>query len=368
MLSVAFATSTGSIDTRRVEFDTTGATFSPRIELDTATYPLATATWVTDTGDTYTGATPTIDFVASGAHTVSLSVSPRAALQVINLGYGADDGGDTSTVIPELFVVHPAQLVSAIRNLDLYQSTLLGLAFSRTAIASVDLRGFTALRRIENFNDDGDPTVGALRALWVSGCSSLQRLCVERAYLDGNDEAGWTAFDLTGCAALEDLRGAYALPTGIIFPETCQYLWHVCIRENPNLGPGSIPWAGMPVLTQLLINGTGQTGAIDLSMLPENAMIWFGGNPGIASILLPPRVGILLLYGCGLSQALVDSVLAALVAQDHPAGWSGWEIDLSSNAVPSAQGIADAATLLASTWPVPANEWGYHTVTVDTAA
>lgn len=365
MLSAAFAASSGSVETRRVEFDATGATFSPRLELDTATFPLATATWVTDTDVTYTGATPTINFGAAGAHTVSLSVWPRAALQVINLGYAADDGGETSTVIPTLFVAHAAQSVSSIRNLDLYRDTLLGFAFSRTPIASVDLRNFTALRRIENYNSDGDPNEGVLRALWVSGCSALQRLCVERAYLDGNGEAGWTTLDLTGCDELEDLRGAYALPTGITFPATRQNLWHVCIRENPNLGPGSIPWASMPLLRELLINNTGQTGSIDLSMLPANSMIWLGVNPGITSIALPPLVAIILLYSCSLTQAQVDAVLAALVAQYHPAGWGGWEIDVSSNAVPSAQGIADAATLLASALPVPADEWGYHIVTID---
>jgi hypothetical protein len=52
----------------------------------------------------------------------------------------------------------------------------------------------------------------------------LRRACYE--------ENSLTALDISGCTALEDLRGALNKYTTVIFSNSTEEFWHICVRDN----------------------------------------------------------------------------------------------------------------------------------------
>ena len=114
-------------------------------------------------------------------------------------------------------------------------------------MTELDLRELTALKFVELFQCQN------LATLRLGSHPVLERLCVEDCNLD--------SLDLSGCAALEDLRGALNNYTSINWGSIGQSLWHICIRDNPQITVNIPDLTQFPVLRELLIWNTNQTGA-----------------------------------------------------------------------------------------------------------
>lgn len=319
-------------------FTTSGASFAPRIEVSGTPEIL----WTFSDGSTSNSMTPSVSFGSAGSREHTLTVTPWSALVGINLGYGADDGG--SEDIP----IHPAQDVTAIDGLEYVQDTLQYLCGSRTPITTLDLSGFTALHTVEFFQ-------GSLTSINVSGCTALRRICLE--------ECNIPTLDLTGLSALEDLRYAVNGATGLTLPATAPGLWHICIRDNPNIGIS--PVFRYPAIRDLYVWNCGLSGACAIEATAVHQILIYD-NP-ITSIDLSACGFMadldLWAQGCSLSQGAVDAILQAVDA----GGVTSGSVNLSggSNSAPSTMVAVDS--LRAKGLAVTINAIPTHAVTFNAA-
>ena len=107
------------------------------------------------------------------------------------------------------------------QNLALAKNSLQYLCASYNPLTELDLRGFTALRFVELLYCSN------LATLWLDTHPVLERLCVEDCNL------GFV--DLSGSAALKDLRSASNNYSSINWGTTGAALWHICVRSNPQI-------------------------------------------------------------------------------------------------------------------------------------
>jgi hypothetical protein len=343
-----------------VRITTTGATFSPSVEL--AAGSTATVSWHVEGGATVTGLNPRISFGKAATRRVRMTVEDSGAdaldeVSTFNLGFDHFDDGGTYNMGARYDKT--AQGVRLVENI----SRLTGLrrfAAAHTALAgSLDFTGCSQLEYIECIESD-------VQSVDLTGCTSLIRLVVEKTNL--------TTLDLNPVAAnLRDLRGAVQRSgkltlTPLNAPMAAIY--HFCVRDQVVINHPTA--ALLPVVQERWDWNTGQSGALtsrssvvrslltsfnyyttaDLTdQFPAGRRAEFDVSHGTLTSLV--------LAGCDglgsidardnqLSQAGVDAVLAEVDS------WAtgGGTLGIQANAVPSAAGFNHARALTRRGWTV----------------
>ena len=328
-----------------INIESYGAVFAPVIEV----VGNPAVEWVFDDSTTSTSATPVKDYGSTGSRHNYLKVTPWSALIGINAGYDAADGGYGG------FDMVDNQNVLGFQNLSLAKSSLQYLCASYNPITKLDLRELTALKFVELFHCQ------FLDTLTLGSLPVLERLCFEDCDLD--------TLDLSGCTALEDLRGALNNYTSINWGSIGQPLWHLCIRDNPQLKVNIPALTQFPLLRELLNWNTNQTGAFvchssviesiesyknhytsaDISGCTSLVKFSLSGSQltsldlGTANYLTDVQ-----LKECGLTESQVDYVLNTL----DGAGLFNGNLDLSVNTAPSADGLVHLNNLKERGWTI----------------
>lgn len=326
-----------------------GATLEPLLGLDVG----AQVDWVRGDGEASSERAPAWAFgsVAQRVHRLRAS---WAGLRSLNLGYDAGDGG--STEIP----LHPVQNVSAIVGLQ-NATALEYLTVNGNPITELDVGDLPALHTVECYRCE------QLAVANVQGSTLLRRVCLE--------ECDLLEMDVRGLPLLEDLRGALNRVGPVYLDPAYEHLWHICIRGNPTLSlPGGTDFTAFPALMDLWLYLCGSlTGTLrappngalrSLRIEGDNFSVvdltnaFPAGRNGQALLNSNPLTGLVLagcpglaelnVSGCGLTQALVDYVLATMDGFNT----SGGTLDVSGNAAPSATGAAHLAALQARGWTV----------------
>ena len=328
------------------QFVTTGSDFSADVRCGSE--PSAFA-WLWSNGASGTSRpVASVSFGSAGARMQGLLCSPSSAVESINLGFDAADGGGTTPLEHRA-----AQNVAAVR----FPYPLTGLrwwASSYNPITNtLDFSGFSRLEAIECF--DCQP----LRHVVVTNLPTLARVCFEDCDL--------RELDLSGNAALGDVRGALNAFTNIVTGRgTGPAIWHWCTRDNPQLTQSFqedhtnffalreyFIWndnqsgALAPVsrvLNSLLASGNHFTSA-DLSNQPELQSVDLSYN-ALTNLVAAhsPAIVSLDAHGTRLPAAALDALLAALDAGSPHLS----NLNLSQNAQPpTTNGLAHADILAA---------------------
>ena len=211
--ATGFATSTGA--THTVRFRTLGDLFSPELAINDGTFESLLWTW--SDGTAGTDLNPAKDFGSAAERLQSLSVQPAEALSVLNLGFDASDGGETT---PLSF--RGPQNVSAVY----FPAPPTGLRYFAASYNpltnTLDFTGCTNLEAVECFQ------ASALRHVVLADLPNLKRVCFEDADLQ--------ELDLSGNPALADVRGALNNFAEILVARgTGPAVRHWCTRDNPQL-------------------------------------------------------------------------------------------------------------------------------------
>ena len=225
-----------------IEFTTEGSSFAPVIIVTGN----PTIRWVWADGTTSSSPTPNKDYGSPGRRLNRLYVTPWSAVQRINIGYDAGDGG--SYEIENV----PDQHVSAVRGLHHVAPYLAQWCSSYNQITSLDFRNFTNLDTIECFLSYG------LRTVNLTNTPKLRRACFEDCDLE--------SLDLSSSPNLEDLRAAGNDLSTLNFGNIGAHVWHICMPVNPNLNNRTI-FADMtlfPNIAELFIWDDNQTGPLRL--------------------------------------------------------------------------------------------------------
>lgn len=340
------------VPTDVINIHSNGAVFAPLIEVAGTPY----VKWFFDDSTTSTSTTPVKDYGSTGSRNNYLKVTPWSALTGINVGYDASDGGYGD------FAIISGQNVLGFKNLALAKNSLQYLCASYNLMTELDLRELSALKFVELYKCKNLDTIR------FGTHPVLERLCVEDCDLD--------TLDLSGCAALEDLRGALNNYTSINWGSIGQSLWHICIRDNPQIKVNLPVLTQFPLLRELFNWNTDQTGALvchssviqmidsynnhysnaDISGCSSLTKLSLSGSKlssldiGTADYLTTVK-----LKNCSLTQPQVDYVLHIL----DGAGLSNGTLHLSGNAEPSAYGLVHLDNLRGRGWTIdisPATE------------
>ena len=328
-----------------INIQSTGSVFAPVIEV--TGNPVIE--WIFDDLTTSSSATPVKEYGSTGSRRNYLKVTPWSALVGINVGYDAADGGYGD------FAMVRNQFVEKFDNLSLVKDNLEYLCANYNLLAELDLRGFSAIKFIELYR------CHRLKKLSLDSHPVLERLCVENCDLDG--------LDLSGCTGLEDLRAAQNTYASINWGSIGQSLWHICIRDNPQMTVNIPDLTQFPVLRELYIWNTNQTGAlicnnpvireiivynnhytsVDLEGCTGLRILFLSGNP-LTSINLGTADALsnVTLNRCGLNQMQIDYVLQTLDAN----GLSNGLLDLTLNEEPSLFGKVCLRNLINKGWKV----------------
>ncbi len=345
-----------------IEFRTTGATFSPLIEVAEG----ATIEWIAPDGLTSNVANPTFNFGSEATRYTRLRVTPWSALTMVNIGYGADDGG------PAWIPLHPTQPVTRVSRLSLATSLRVFAARS-CPLSELDVTGCSSVEYWELY------TVGSLQHLTgLETCSGTKRLVVEgSSLLDPK-------LDLSRMPELEDLRARS--PSGVPLidwgdPATGPgpHVWHICSGYHV-MDMSTRDFSRFPALTEFWVPRAHMAGTLaftaanavlDSVDASENdfdtlnvagafsagrsAAVNLASNPLLTSVDVSgcPGLAFLTLTGAALPQAVTDDILVTM----NGYGTSGGAIDLSggTSAAPSAVGLAAKASLEGRGWTVTVN-------------
>lgn len=334
-----------------ITFHTAGATFAPVLTLSTA----ATVLWTLPGGATSASLTPTVSWGTPAARTVTLTVTPWSALQRLNLGYDAGDGGS------QLIELVASCDVTAIEGLELVKDTLAQLCVSNNVrLTRLDLTDFRALDTIECYY------CSTLQHVRLANTNALKRLCFENNDL--------REFDISACTAAEDVRGALNAYNGATFGGIGAEVWHICLQTNAIHAPMP-PMTQFPKLRELFLWSCQQTGKLDLATTRTDSVLssvlvygnhytsadftgrFLSGQPAGMIDLGDNDLTALTLTGCmtinnlnannnNLDAAAVDGILAQLVAS----GVRNGTVNLTLNAGPTEVGVGHIATLRGRGW------------------
>lgn len=306
-----------------VGFTVKGVSLRPEIEL--APGSTAQCYWTLSDNKVFaTGLTPSVDFEVYAEQEVRLfvtdgGVSAFDQVTVLNLGY--DNLEDPGIYGPGAAYNHPPQPVTAITNLQALTGLTMFMA-AHSTLDTIDFSGMADLLFIECFHAE-------IQAVDLTGCTSLQRLCLEScrvSYLDLNPVAA-TLLDLRG-AVQRYVGGTLDLePMGAELPN----LYHYCVRDQ------------------------GLTYTIPNELMPalEQRWDWFTGRTFIDTPV-PPLLTSYMTQGNAYPQSIVDAILVSLDTNNAPAPAGGWArlVDLSGSAAPSATGNAAKTSLIGKGWTV----------------
>lgn len=337
-----------------VAFTTTGASFSPVLELDAGSG--TEVVWLDTTGiELARGASPTIGFGSPGTHTVVLRTNYQHVLTV-NLGFSSED--DAGRYSLDARYNKPAEQVSRISGLTRLTNLRRFLAARGPLAGPLALTGLSSLEHIECFGARVD-------SVDLTGCTSLVRLCLE--------ENNLSVLDLNPVSAsLRDLRaaaqrdGALAF-TGLTSPLARVY--HFCVRDQTVTGHPTADQ--LPACEELWNWNTSQTGSLPTPGMARSVMAagnayssadlsgqWqYEGGWGLVD-LTGNQLTDLDLSGCtslqtiqigdnALDEAAVDSILGEVASW----GTSGFALILDgSNSAPGRAGMTAVAELRARGW------------------
>jgi hypothetical protein len=343
-----------------VRITTTGATFSPAVEL--AAGSGATVSWEVEGGAAVSSLKPTIRFGTAATRHVRMTVDDGGADgldQVItfNLGFNhLDDAG-----IYNMGAGHdkPAESVTLLENVSGLTGLLRFAAAHTPLTGSLDFTGCSRLQYIECIESN-------VESVNLTGCTSLIRLVVEQTNL--------TTLDLNPVAAnLRDLRGAAQQGNALtLTPLTAPLaaLYHFCVREQVLVNhptPAQLPviqerwdWytresgvltSASSEIRSLLTSGNHYTTADFTNQFPagRNATLDANSND-LTAVDLTGCNGLVSvsLNHNRLDTGAVDKILATIASW----GTSGGTLDLAANGVPSSDGHSSAATLIGRGWKV----------------
>lgn len=340
-----------------VEFTTTGATFSPSIELRPDAE--SSITWRDNVGAVLaTGLNPVINFGTAATRTVIMDCDNPDDVTVINLGFdNAQDLGEYA--IGTAYNKAP-ELVTGVVNLPGVRNLRYFCAANGPLTGHLDLHGLTYLTFVECYRSN-------VTSIDVTGCTSMIRLNIE--------ENALVDLDLNPVAAtLRDLRAAAQAGAALtLAPMTVDLaaLYHYCVRDQLITNP--VPLDRMPVVEQYWNWHTSATGPL-VPISPELKSVlsygndWtsadFSGCGQDASIMVirlaeAPLTSIdvtgrdvlasLRLEGVTtLSSTAMDDLLVEI----NSWGTSGGTLLAGEAAVPSATGLAAADALVGRGWTV----------------
>jgi hypothetical protein len=347
---------------RFVRLTTSGATFAPIVEL--AGGSAAVVRWtVEETREVFTGVSPSINFGSAANRHVRLSVvGGRGLADITTLNLGFLSTQDSGSYNLGSGYDHVSQGVTAVESLTFMTGLRRFLAAQTTGTTAsplagtVDVTGLSSLEHLECYN-------ARIQSVNLTGCTSLMRLCVESnnlSILDLNPVAG----------SLYDLRAAGQQGGSLEFVPLdvdLAHIYHFCVTYQTVIGLP--PLLRMPVLEELLVFNTGQSGALTptsaalSSLAAENNAYtslnvsglfqsdWSSlslHNNALTAVDLTDCHGLfnIDLSNNNLSQAVVDSVLTEVDSW----GTSSHTLNLSSNAAPSGTGQFHLAALSSRGW------------------
>lgn len=357
----------GSGNTDVITFVTEGSSFSPVIVLDET----ALVEWNFADGSTSSALNPTVEYGTEGTRIATLSVTPWSAVRRINIGYNRGDGGSSHMETVE------DQHVSEVRGLSVVAPHLIEWCSSFNQIDSLDFSNFVALQTIECYYSR------SLTAVNLTNTPQLSRACFEDCDLE--------ALDLSSSPNLGDLRGARNRYTSINFGDTREDIWHICVRDNPQITESFPPFTDFPRLRDLYIWNTNQSGVLRVAStaigsiladgnsytsldvtgsvfnggtirLNNNNLesVVFGGCTGIGSLELrnnslttldltgQDRLRNVRLERNSLTEATIEAILQVL----DVSGIENGTVNLTENSAPNAASLTYAGSLLGKGWTV----------------
>jgi uncharacterized protein YjbI with pentapeptide repeats len=327
-----------------INFHSNGSVFSPVIEVDGN--PIIE--WVFEDGSKSYEPNPVKNYGSAALRYNSLKVTPWTALKGINVGYDASDRGYGN------FAMVSNQNISKFQNLSLVKDNLEYLCASYNPLTAIDLNGFTAIEFIELFNCRN------LKDLKLSVHPSLRRLCIEDCDID--------SLDLSGSPALEDVMASLNDLRYIKWGSIGQSLWHLCIRDNPNLTENFPDLSQFPNLKEFWTWNSNQSGSLVCNSSTIESIQSFNNNFSSAYIQSPNLENLNLsgnglstielinvndltgvrLDNCGLNEIQVDLVLRIL----DSGGQRNGVLSLKGNAVPSFEGSNHVNSLREKGWTI----------------
>lgn len=347
-----------------IVFTTEGDSFSPVLVVEGN----PTVLWTFADGTTSASTTPTKNYGTAATRKNRLVVTPWSAARRINIGYDAGDGGTWS--IESV----PDQHVSKVEGLRHVAPYLAQWCSSYNLLESLDFHDFTNLDTIECYYSQ------SLRSVNLANTPKLRRACFENCDL--------AALDLSGSPNLEDLRGALnAYPT-ISFGSIGANVWHICVRDNPQMTTRSL-FADMspyPDIAELFIWSDNQSGALRIPASHSELAVSFIGDDNayttldlrgalrntaatghvsfqrnaIAAVNIDgcSQITTLDVNGNQLDATAVDDLLATLDGlgrvNDHVEEGVVFSVNLTGNAAPGSAGATSARNLAAKGWTVSA--------------
>lgn len=218
-------------------FLTQGSSFTPLISLNQE----ASVVWTFADGTTSSSLNPLKDYGTDSARMNRLKVTPWEAVRMINIGY---DGGDGGWSLPYVANQH----VSYLKNLNLVKDSLKYWCSSYNLLDSLILDDFTNLEEVECYLSS------TMTRVSLENMPKLRRICFE----DNN----LSSFDISGCPALEDIRGALNNYSTISFSNSTEEFWHICVRDNPQVTNDSLfaHMENFPNISELFIWNMNQSG------------------------------------------------------------------------------------------------------------
>lgn len=329
-------------------FKTTGSSFAANLTVDSG----ATILWTFEDGTTSNSATPAKEYGTTDVRVNRLKVTPWSALKIVNIGYDGGDGGTATT--PYL----SQQNVITVYGMNNIAPYLEQWTSSQNPLGTLDFSNFTSLKIIECFLCQS-----------VTSVNLHNTPALERANFEDNN---LSSLDLSESPSLADLRGALNSYPSIFWGSTGADVWHICIRDNPQMTAILPDLSQFPKLRELWIWNTNQSGTLRPASQNLASVIASGNhytaadfsgafpsgqygyidvsNNNLTSLNIANSPGLATLnarYNV-LSQTAVDGVLQQL----DGFGTTGDSIDLRDNAVPSSTGFLNIARLRSRGWTV----------------
>jgi len=316
--------------------------------------------WTWDDNTTSNSASPLKNYGSARARKNTLKVTPWSAVRRINIGYDAQDGGS-----PDIELVNN-QYVSMVENIHLVAPYLKEWCSSYSRITSLDFSNFVNLETVECF------LCQSLQNVNLTNTLQLKRICFELNSL--------LNLDLSDCLVLEQVRASSNKFTNIILPEQKENIWHMCIRDNPQVTNQNLfnDLTDYPNMADLFIWASNQKG--DLVIPKTHPNRWVGirayDNQYTSidlrgSLQNPMQAGLVDMHnnkltkveiaGCHqiktldlshnlLSSETVDYVLKQL--DEFGPTITHRTVNLSNNQPPTVQGLVYKAILEAKGWNV----------------
>ncbi len=353
-------------DEKVITFTTEGSGFAPIIEVEGE----AEIIWTWADGTTSNSTNPSKNYGSPASRQNTLLVTPWSSVKSIIIGYDAEDGGSEN--IPKV----PDQKVSQVKGLELVAPYLEIWCSSYNQLTELNFDHFINLHTIECYFSH------ELENVSLTNTPSLKRACFEDCKLN--------SLDLSQSPAIEDLRGATNNFGTLVFGSKGANVWHICIRDNPQLNDREIFSVEdrFPMITDLYIWNSNQSGLLRISsthqtksisilaeknsytrldlsgslLNDEMAAEVLLGNNALTEVTIAGCIQInhLSLENNDLSQNQVDDILMVLddlgrKRENFP--YYILKVDLRGNAIPGSSGHAHAVNLAAKGWTILTDEW-----------